>query len=312
MTSIPSLSLNPRYDAPSAWWQHVPVAHWLVDVIKPDTIVELGTHYGVSFFAFCEASEAFSSNSFVFAVDTWEGDEHSGAYSEEVYNKVLAHWSGFHRSRSRLVRSTFDEAANYFENKSIDILHIDGLHTYEAVQHDFKTWLPKLKDESVVLLHDINVRERGFGVWKFWLELKANPEYLSIEVKNGHGLGLLIKGSRCTSLLNDYVDILPLLAAKGELVEKLAESKTVAEQARVEAEQARVEAEQARVEAELILLQLHHNQEELEDCLIGSRRNAAKLAWHRSQREYLMRMLSLQSCNLRALMAINGRATSKY
>ncbi|MBB5753413.1 hypothetical protein [Prosthecomicrobium pneumaticum] len=39
----------------SAWWGHVPFAHWFVALLKPRSIVELGTHTGVSFTAFCEA-----------------------------------------------------------------------------------------------------------------------------------------------------------------------------------------------------------------------------------------------------------------
>jgi hypothetical protein len=252
--NLDSLKLNPEYIAPSTWWQHVPVAHWLVKVLKPATIVELGTHYGVSFFAFCEAAEAFSPSSFVYAVDTWEGDVHSGSYSEDIYNRVLTHWSNNHRSRSRLVRSTFDEAAAHFAEASIDILHIDGLHTYEAVKHDFELWLPLLKEESLVVFHDINVRERGFGVWQLWKELKSSSAYSSIEALNGHGIGILANGSRCKDLLVDMSQILPLLIAKGELVEKLAEAtpggsfvKSVLE---VQVEQARAEVDQARAEAE--------------------------------------------------------------
>ena len=81
-----SIELLPRYDAPSSWWEHVPIAHWIVEELKPRTIVELGTHYGVSFFSFCEAAEIFSPITFVYAVDTWEGDKQAGYYSNEVYS----------------------------------------------------------------------------------------------------------------------------------------------------------------------------------------------------------------------------------
>ena len=87
----------------------------------------------------------YSPETFLYAIDTWEGDEQAGYYDNEVYNTVLRNQIANHQSRSRLIRSTFDDASKMFNNKSIDILHIDGLHTYTAVKHDYETWKNKVK-----------------------------------------------------------------------------------------------------------------------------------------------------------------------
>jgi GT2 family glycosyltransferase/glycosyltransferase involved in cell wall biosynthesis len=191
----PSLFWVPERLVPSGWIEHIPFAFWIVDVLRPRTIVELGTHTGVSYSAFCQAVKTLGLSSQCFAIDTWKGDEHSGFYSEEVYLE----FSAFHDSRygafSRLVRSTFDEALNHFDDGSIDLLHIDGLHTYDAARHDYESWLPKLSPSAVVIFHDINVRERGFCVYKLWTEISsARPNFTFL---HGHGLGVL--GSKATA-----------------------------------------------------------------------------------------------------------------
>lgn len=218
-----SLTLIPGYVAPSSWWQHVPVAHWLVEALQPKTIVELGTHFGVSFFAFCEAAKVLSPESSVYAVDTWEGDAHAGNYGENVYSKVYSHWFNHHRRIGTLIRSTFDEANSYFPAESVDLLHIDGLHTYDAVKHDFESWLPKMKKGSVVLFHDINVREREFGAWLLWDELSKNNDFHGYTINNGYGLGVLYIDREEPGWGQEFKDLLPVLTTKGELLESIAE-----------------------------------------------------------------------------------------
>jgi len=188
----PASFWQPDDIVPSAWHQHAPFAFWLTEALRPGIFVELGAHNGFSYLAFCQAVQRLGGRTKCYAIDTWKGDEHAGFYGEEVLATLNElhdrRYSGF----SRLIRSTFDEALPHFGEGTVDLLHIDGRHRYEDVAHDFESWLPKLSDRAVVLLHDINVRERGFGVWQFWADLQAR--YRCFEFAHGYGLGVVQVG----------------------------------------------------------------------------------------------------------------------
>lgn len=204
VTPPPALAcmfMRPSYleSSTNAWVAHMPFAFWIIEAMRPSVFVELGTHYGNSYFAFCQGVEKIAMNTCCYAVDTWKGDEHAGAYGEEVFNKVTQHNQGHYAGFSTLIRSSFDEAVHHFEDGSIDLLHIDGLHTYDAVRHDFETWVPKLSDRAIVLFHDTNVKHGNFGVGKYFHELAR--EYPSFEFHHSYGLGVLGVGSQqCDSL----------------------------------------------------------------------------------------------------------------
>jgi len=178
-----------RQAIPGAWTGHLAIAFWLIKAARPTMFVELGTHSGNSYSAFCQAIAQMGLPTRAFAVDTWLGDEHSGLYGEEVFRALQAFNESHFGAFSKLLRTTFDEARSYFADNSIDLLHIDGLHTYEAVKRDFETWRSALSPSSVVVFHDTNVRERDFGVWKLWQELAAI--YPSFEFHHSEGLGVL-------------------------------------------------------------------------------------------------------------------------
>lgn len=179
----------PARIAMSAWIGHVPFAMYLIDILRPKMFAELGTHYGVSYCAFCQAVKDLGLDTRCYAIDTWEGDPHAGFYGPEVLLDLKEHHDPLYGGFSRLVQSTFEEARGHFPDGSFDLLHLDGYHTYEIMKRDLEQWLPKMSKRGVIIMHDINVRERDFGGWKLWGELKQ--QYPNFEFSHSHGLGVL-------------------------------------------------------------------------------------------------------------------------
>lgn len=174
-----------------AWSKHVPFAYELVRDLNPRIIVELGAHRGESYFSMCQSVKDHVLSTVCYAVDTWKGDEHAGIYGDEVFVEVNRINEENFANFSYLIRSTFEDAAKNFSDESIDLLHIDGFHTYDAVKADFEGWIDKVASGGIILFHDIMVRHGDFGVWKFWEELKE--DYETFEFKHGYGLGVLFK-----------------------------------------------------------------------------------------------------------------------
>lgn len=176
----------------SAWHTHGPFAAWLVDALRPRSVVELGTHFGYSCFAFAEAAKRLGCITTVSALDTWEGDDHAGHYGEEVFAYASDVARTDYPDSVRLVRGRFSTSRVLFADDSIDLLHIDGRHAYEDVLGDYSEWLSGVREGGVILFHDIAERENGFGVWRLWEEV-AKPGR-SFAFDHGHGLGVLAVG----------------------------------------------------------------------------------------------------------------------
>lgn len=193
---LPSLNgIRLRKSGLAAWSAHVPFGYDLVSELKPKLLVELGTHSGESYFTFCQSVLENRSNTVCYAVDTWKGDPQSGFYDDSIYADVSAHNKEFYSGFSYLLRATFDEASAQFADGTIDLLHIDGYHTYGAVRHDFDTWFSKVSSRGIILFHDIAVRHGDFGVWKFWEELNAQEKgtHRCFAFHSGWGLGVYRK-----------------------------------------------------------------------------------------------------------------------
>lgn len=183
-----------EHQLPGAWEGHRRFGYDLVRNLRPGRLVELGVCWGISFFAFCQAVKDAGLATELWAVDTWAGDEHTGSYGPEIFE-------GFEKVRGqsfasldvRTLRTDFDEARRRLPG-GVDVLHIDGCHTYEAARHDYETWRDAVADDGVILFHDVAERGSGFGVWRLWDELRARFQTVTFE--HSHGLGVLFKSPR--------------------------------------------------------------------------------------------------------------------
>ena len=201
---LPSIHFIPLINVHSTWLENYAFGYDLIHYLKPKNVVELGVFWGGSFFVFCQAVKACGSQTVCHAVDTWEGDSQAGKLEEETFLAFPKHRETHIADISQVKRMRFEQALDSFPDASIDLLHIDGFHTYEAVKHDYDTWLPKVAKGGIILFHDVKVvnEEQNFGVKRFWDELKKDK--IHFEMNNQFGLGVLYNGTEVPAE-NDFL-----------------------------------------------------------------------------------------------------------
>ena len=177
---------------PSPWIGHIPFMFVLFQALRPKSYLELGVHNGCSFLAAASAAALYAQDCHLTGIDTWHGDDHAVYGGGDAILAKLSQTVDAHFSNVTLVRDFFDNHAPKVAIKSVDLLHIDGHHTYEAVKHDFEIWLPKMADNGVVILHDTEVYDNNFGVYQYFDELSV--KYPHFKFKHSFGLGVIFLG----------------------------------------------------------------------------------------------------------------------
>jgi predicted O-methyltransferase YrrM len=100
--------------------------------------------------------------------------------------------------------ATVERVASILGGKPVDLLYIDGDHSYDGVKKDFDLYKKFCGPESIVCFHDI-IADYGATkgiqtdiqtgeVYKFWGELKTQHRHLEIVEsfdQNGFGIGVI-------------------------------------------------------------------------------------------------------------------------
>ena len=143
--------------------------------IKKMSVLEIGTHVGESTFYFSKFFKHVFTVDCYFYWDFYPNREH-------VFLNGLKYTDNISK-----IKLTSKEASNFFQNKSIDFLYIDGEHRYQDIINDFLSWYPKVKDDGFIGGHDyfrpeeINKENSSWstkvtGVFEFIDEFLGDPE----------------------------------------------------------------------------------------------------------------------------------------
>lgn len=109
---------------------------------KMDSIVEIGSYKGRSTLALLEACKGQ-----VVAVDTWLGSPGLNMDGTE-YDTFIENTKGYDNLEV-CKKDSVDASEDIGE---VDMVFIDGEHTYEGVKRDIEAWLPKTK--KLICGHD--------------------------------------------------------------------------------------------------------------------------------------------------------------
>jgi len=145
--------------------------------------VELGAYKGKS--TCFIATEIANQNRKVnfYTIDSFQGDTNSADIKEvesyksvnvskmfEEFSENVKHVNDYIKE---VIVSNSYEAANNFEDNSVDAIFIDAGHSYETVKKDILAWLPKMKKDSIMAGHDYTAWK---GVGEAFRELFGSPD----------------------------------------------------------------------------------------------------------------------------------------
>jgi predicted O-methyltransferase YrrM len=127
---------------------------WAASRMPTDgTIVEVGSYHGKSAVNLAYAVRKRGGNARIYCVDTWRNENIEFARNVDVYQRFLDNTSTYHSIITTL-RGRSEDVGTAWDKGPIDVLFIDGDHSFEGVTKDIRAWVPHVKRGGLLLFHD--------------------------------------------------------------------------------------------------------------------------------------------------------------
>jgi len=169
----------------------------IVATLRPKKVMEIGTFKGGTLCVLCRLS---SPSADIISVDL-PGGKFGGGYNAMrscLFRSFCKYSQAMHLIRGD---SHSNETLTRVKSiiQSLDILFIDGDHTYQGVKRDFLAYSPLVRRGGVVAFHDIveHPKDSGCEVSRFWEEIKEqyrHEEIIENPQQGWAGIGILYMG----------------------------------------------------------------------------------------------------------------------
>lgn len=170
-----------------------------VYALRPKVVVEIGTAWGGSLFCWAQAADP---EALLVSVDIPGGVGGGGYLAESV-----PHFKNFCFDTQHLVSvigdsrdpSVIRQVHDALGGRRIDLLFIDGDHSYRGVKGDFECYGPLVSPGGVVMFHDIQPQTSPdpaylIEVAAFWIEVSStrrSRSFVAEADQSGGGIGVV-------------------------------------------------------------------------------------------------------------------------
>ena len=155
-----------------------------VEKLQPKVILEIGIASGASTLCLSHFTDC------IIGVDCCVPKK------QKVYKEIRRNCEFHFVQHDTNYQKCISAVEKFLDARQIDLLFIDGEHSYRGAKRDFNKFTKFLKPNGVVALHDIanSAYHRGMGckVYRFWDELKNKYESTEISVTDWGGIGIII------------------------------------------------------------------------------------------------------------------------
>ena len=166
----------------------------LIAAMKPKAVLEIGTAMGGTLLLMCRLSDPKAT---IVSLDLPKEGFTYRRYRVPIFKSLTKNGQKLHLlTADSHLEEVKNRVAGLLDGRSLDVLFVDGDHSYDGVRSDFEMYSPLVRRGGMVIFHDIveHSPDKCSEVSRFWNEIKqqhSHREIVEDPAQGWAGIGIL-------------------------------------------------------------------------------------------------------------------------